>query len=471
MSVQRFTTTTEINRPAPEVFRWHERAGALERLTPPWEKIEILSSSGGITEGQRVALRQKFGPFWLNWEVEHRGYIEGKQFRDVALRGPFAQWDHLHRVIAGVPSACKLEDTITYRLPMGFLGELLVGGRVRGQLAQLFSFRHERTVEDLNAAAQYGAVRPMQFLVSGASGLVGKALIPFLRSQGHEVIRLVRHAASAPDEVTWDPEKGTLDLHRFKGLDAVIHLAGASVGRRWSPAVRDEIWKSRILGTRLLVEALGKLRHRPFVFLSASATGIYGHRGDEELDERSERGSGFLADVCDAWEREAEAVEALGIRPVMMRTGMVLTPAGGALGKLLPFFRKGLGGRLGSGEQWISWISIDDLVGAYYHAVLDQRCVHEVNAVAPAAVTNREFTEVLAEVLHRPALLPVPGPILRGALGQMAEDVLLASTRVVPGVLEYSGYRFRHPELKTALGFLLGRPSSALSGRGPTASA
>lgn len=457
MSLQRFNHTTEIGRPSEEVFSWHERPGVLERLTPPWERIEILSPASGVTNGQRARLRQKFGPFWLNWEVEHRDYVEGKQFRDVALRSPFPHWEHLHRVIAGVPAECRLEDNITYGLPGGVVGHWLMGGKVRRRLTQLFAFRHERTVADLTAAAQYGAVRPMQFLISGASGLVGKALIPFLRSQGHAVVRLVRHRPVAPDEVFWDPVKGELDLHRFKTIDAVIHLAGSSVARRWSPAVRDEIWNSRVVGTRVLVDALSKLRHRPFVFLCASAIGIYGSRGNEELDERSDRGRGFLANVCDAWEHEAEAVEALGIRPVMMRTGMVLSPAGGALGKLLPLFRKGLGGRLGGGEQWTSWISIDDLVGAYYHAVLDQRCVHEVNAVAPGAVTNREFTETLSRVLRRPAWFPVPRPMLRAAMGEMADHVLLSSIRVIPGVLDYSGYRFRHPRLEDALRFLLGR--------------
>lgn len=458
MSVQRFNYTTEVHRPSGDVFRWHERPGALERLTPPWDKIEVTApSEGGVANGTRANVRQKFGPFWLNWDVEHRDYVEGKQFRDVALRGPFTQWEHLHRVIAVTAATCQLEDSISYQVPGGALGKLCAEGLVRRELGRLFAFRHERTVMDLAVSAQYGAVRPMQFLVSGASGFVGKALIPFLRSQGHEIVRLVRHRSSKPDEVYWDPEKGGLDLHRFRSLDAVIHLAGATVARRWSPAVRAEIQNSRVLGTRTLVDALSKLRHRPFVFISASATGIYGDCADAQLDEASARGTGFLADVCAAWEHEAELVGSLGIRPVMMRTGMVLSPAGGALGKLLPLFRAGLGGRLGAGNQWTSWISIDDLVGAYYHAVLDQRCSHEVNAVAPEPVTNREFTATLARVLGRPALLSVPKPILSAAMGKMADEVLLTSARVIPGMLEHAGYQFRYPRLEGALRFLLGR--------------
>lgn len=457
MSVQRFQFSTEINRPAREVFEWHERPGALERLIPPWEKIEVLSPARSLADGERVKLRQKIGPFWTGWEVEHRGYIDGKEFRDVALSGPFASWEHVHRVAAGSPAECVLKDEITYRLPAGPLGQLFGAGKARRELERTFKFRHERTVADVMLSARYGAVRPMQILISGASGLVGTALIPFLRTQGHEVFRLVRRQPAGDHEIFWDPERGELDLHRFKTLDAVIHLAGASVSERWSPRVKEAIWNSRVKGTRTLVDAVAKMRHRPFAFISASGTGIYGSRGDETLHEGSERGRGFLADVCDAWEQEVEVVEELGLRPVMLRTGMVLTPRGGALAKLLPVFRAGLGGRVGSGQQWVSWISIDDLVGAYYHALLDQRCIHEVNAVAPTPVTYREFAATLARVLRRPAFLPAPAPALRAVFGEMADELLLTSARVAPDVLEESGYAFRHPELEGALRFLLGR--------------
>lgn len=460
MGSTHFRYQSAISRPAGEVFRWHEQPGVLQRLTPPWEKIEIVREAAGVANGQRAELRQKVGPFWINWEVEHRGYDENREFRDVAVRGPFPEWEHRHRFQADGASATQLTDEITYRLPGGALGEWLAGGWTRRKLQRLFAFRHERTLHDLKWAARYGAVRPMRFLISGASGLVGRALVPFLRSQRHEVVRLVRHRPASPDEVQWDPAGGELDHHQLKGIDAVIHLAGAGIaGHRWSRSVRDEIWRSRIQSARTLITALEKLRHRPFVFVSASATGIYGSRGAEILHEESGRGTGFLADVCAGWEDEAAAVEALDIRPVMLRTGMVLSPDGGALARLLPLFRKGLGGRLGSGEQWMSWIGIDDLVGAYYHAVLDQRCSHAVNAVSPHPVTNSEFTRTLAHVLGRPALLPVPAPALRLGLGHMANELLLASARVEPRVLEDSGFRFRHPHLEEALRFVLGRPA------------
>jgi hypothetical protein len=312
--------------------------------------------------------------------------------------------------------------------------------------------------DDLAMAARYGAVRPLRFLMSGASGLVGRALVPFLRSQGHEVIRLVRHQPRAADEIFWDPVKGGLDLARLRQIDAVIHLAGEGIaGGRWTAARRDAIRASRVLGTRTLVEAVDKLRHRPFVFITASATGFYGDGGAQVLREGDRRGNGFLAEVCEAWEREAAVARGYGIRVVKLRTGVVLSPAGGVLAKLLPWFRLGLGGRFGDANAWMSWISIDDLVGAFYHAVLDQRCNGPVNAVAPEPVTNAEFAATLARVLRRPAILPVPKIALKLAFGALADETLLSSARVLPMRLLDAQYRFRHERLEDALRHVLGR--------------
>ncbi|MBK9989750.1 MAG: TIGR01777 family protein [Verrucomicrobia bacterium] len=457
MSLQTFTKSISLRRPVAEVFAWHERAGALERLTPPWERVEVLEQTGGIRDGGRVVLRSKVGPFWSRWEVEHRGYDEKRVFRDVLLKGPFAFWEHAHRFKIDSAASCTLTDEINYRLPLGFLGRA-GSAFARSKLERLFAYRHAVLAEDLAMVESYGSVRSMRFLVSGASGLVGRALVPFLRSQGHEVIRLVRHKAHGPDEVFWDPEKGVLDLASVRMLDAVVHLAGANVAEgRWTAARREEIRASRVLGTRTLVTALDRLRHRPFVLVTASATGFYGDAGDKKLFESDKRGSGFLADVCEAWEREAAVSRGFGIRVAKLRTGVVLSPAGGALAKLLPLFSAGLGGRISSGNQWMSWISIDDMIGAIYHAVLDQRCNGPVNAVAPEPVTNAEFTATLAHVLRRPAILPVPTAALHLAFGAMADETLLASARVMPGRLTESQFYFRHIRLEQALRHLLGR--------------
>ncbi len=466
MSVSTFTRSIRIARPAAEVFAWHERPGAFERLAPPWQKLQLISRSGGIRDGATVSLRTKIGPLWVRWDVEHRDYIEGVQFRDVQRRGPFAHWEHLHRVEPVEDGrACVLTDAITYQLPFGALGRWFGGALARRELSRLFDYRHALTRADIEGAARYIAVRPMTFLVAGSSGLVGRALTAFLQTQGHTVLRLVRRATRTADEVFWNPSTGEMPAQALRGVDVVVNLAGENIAEgRWTEERKTVLRSSRIDSTRTLVKAMAAIkseRLRPFVFISASATGFYGSRGDEQLDEESAAGGGFLAGVCADWEREAVVAEELGVRVVRLRTGVVLTPAGGALAKLLPVFAAGLGGPLGCGKRWMSWISLEDLVGAIYHAVLDWRCYGPVNAVAPQPVTNAEFTATLARVLHRPAVLPVPPCALRLALGEMADETLLSSARVYPGRLQEAGYRFRHENVEAALRSSLGRAASA----------
>jgi uncharacterized protein len=459
-----FKQSVRIARPAVDVFGWHEKPGAFTRLAPPWQKLELIAAQGGIRDGATVSLRTKIGPVWVLWDVEHQDYVEGVQFRDVQRRGPFAEWTHLHRVEPDGETASVLTDEIRYRLPFGVLGRVLGGGFARAELARLFAYRHALTQADLETVTRYISVRPMTFLIAGASGLVGRALGAFLQTQGHRVIRLVRREAQGSDEVRWDPANGQLDEHAMRGVDAVINLAGEGIAdARWTAARKTVILKSRVDSTRTLVAAMSRLtRGRPFVFVSGSATGVYGNRGDETLTENATRGRGFLADVCVAWEQEALAAEALGVRVVRLRTGIVLTAAGGALAKMLPAFQAGLGGPLANGKMWMSWISLDDLVGVIYHAVLDQRCAGALNAVAPGAVTNAEFTQVLARVVRRPAVLPVPAMALRLLFGEMADEMLLTSARVVPEKLQEAEYVFRHATLEAALRHGMGRLISKL---------
>jgi uncharacterized protein len=457
VSVQTFERSIRLSRPPRDVFAWHERPGVLERLTPPWENV-VVESHDGIANGARAVLRAKAGPFWTRWEVEHRDYDEGRQFRDVQLKGPFARWEHLHRVKGEGAGEAYLFDEIRYAPPLGPLGEAVAGRWIRRKLDRLFAYRHAVTRDDLEWAARYGSVRPMKVAIAGASGLVGRALAVWLRTQGHDVVRLVRRPPAGEKEIFWEPAKGQLDPHALRGVDVLVNLAGENVAAgRWTRARREAIWASRVQATQTLTDTLAKMRHRPFVFINASATGIYGNRGGEQLDERSERGAGFLADVCDAWEHEAEGAAASGVRTVLMRFGVILTPAGGALAKVLPVFRAGLGGRLGHGRQWMSWIGIDDAVGAIYHAILNQRCAGPMNVTAPVPVTNAEYTATLARVLRKPALLPAPRWALRAAVGAMADEALFGSMRAYPQNLLESGFVFRHEKLEPALRFLLGR--------------
>jgi uncharacterized protein (TIGR01777 family) len=452
-----FRRSVRIERPAAEVFAWHEREGAFARLCPPWERVEVTRHVGGIRNGARVSLRTKVGPIWARWEIEHRDFIEGRQFRDVLLSGPFAKWEHLHLIEAAGGNACVLTDEIRYRLPLGVLGRIGGGAFTRWQLSRMFTFRHAITKADL----EYAEAGPKKcVLVSGASGLVGGALVAFLLTQGHSVRRLVRRAVRAEGEFLWNPAKGEIDPAALAGVDAVVHLSGENVaGGRWTAARKQAILASRVESTRTLAAGMAKMAEgtRPEVLVSAAAVGYYGERGDEQLGEEASLGSGFLAGVCAAWEGELAAVEKLGVRTVALRTGVVLSPAGGALAKMLPVFLLGAGGRLGSGRQWMSWITSEDLCALYLRAVNDRTWRGAFNAVAPEPVTNAEFTAVLARVLGRPAVLPVPTGVLKLIFGEMADETLLASTRAVPEKAAADGFAWRHANLEDALRHVLGR--------------
>lgn len=459
--MSRFLRRVSLPAPAAEAFAWHARAGALERLTPPWEPVRVESRSGGIEDGARVVLRIGVGPATLRWVAEHRGHVAGVRFRDVQVSGPFARWEHTHSFEPADSTSCLLEDRIEYALPAGAAGAALAGHLVRARLARMFDYRHRVTAEDLRAHARYGRGQPMQVLVSGASGLIGSALVPLLTTGGHEVVRLVRRRPRRGEAaVEWDPERGVKDASRLEGLDAVVHLAGEGVAEgRWTVERKSRIRLSRVHGTRLLAEALAGLKRPPRVLVSASAIGVYGDRGDETLEERSSPGLGFLAEVGQDWEAAATPAAAAGVRVVLPRFGIVLSPRGGALARMLLPFRLGAGGRVGSGRQWMSWVALDDAVTAVLHALATPGLSGPVNVVAPEPVTNAEFARTLARVLGRPALAPVPAFAARLAFGEMADALLLASQRVAPARLLATGFEFRQPRLEPALRHLLGRPA------------
>ena len=297
----------------------------------------------------------------------------------------------------------------------------------------------------------------MKIVVSGASGLIGTQLVAKLSSSGHEVVRLVRRSPKS-GEIQWNPKSGTLDAAALEGTDAVIHLSGAGIGdKRWTDGYRKEILDSRTATTALLATTMASLSRKPSVFLSGSAIGIYGARNDEQLTEVSTHGTGFLAEVCEQWEAAAKPAVDAGIRTVYLRTGIVLSPKGGALKKLLPLFKLGVGGKFGSGKQWQSWISIDDEIGAIEH-LLTANVSGAVNLTAPNPVTNAEFTKVLASVLKRPAIVPVPTfapKILLG--GELADALLFTGQRVIPAALNASGYMFKHTTLESAFRSLLSK--------------
>ena len=298
----------------------------------------------------------------------------------------------------------------------------------------------------------------MKVLVSGSHGLVGTALIRSLASDGHEIVRLVRAAPSSAAEVEWHPNEGRIDAAKLEGLDAVVHLAGESIAaNRWTSAKKRAIRDSRVKGTGLLSDTLARLSRPPAVFVSASAIGYYGDRGDELLTENSAPGNDFLSGVCVEWENATRPAVAKGIRTVNTRFGIILDANEGALGKMLTPFRMGIGGRVGSGKQWVSWIAIEDVVGGLKSVITDTSISGPVNFVAPNPVTNAEFTKTLGHVLSKPTLFPVPEFGVRLAFGEMADALLLASQRVEPRVLKERSFRFMWPALEPALRHLLSK--------------
>jgi uncharacterized protein (TIGR01777 family) len=300
----------------------------------------------------------------------------------------------------------------------------------------------------------------MKVAITGASGLLGSALVPFLTTGGHEVVRLVRRAPKAKDEVRWDPGAGEIDAAALEGVDAIVNLSGENIaGGRWTDARKALLRSSRVGPTGLLARTLAGLKHKPKVLVSASAVGYYGDRGDAWVNEKDAPADDFLARLSVEWEKAAEPASRAGIRVVHPRIGVVLSPAGGALGKMLLPFKAGLGGVLGPGTQYMSWIAMDDLLGVVHHLLVRTDLAGPVNATAPEAVTNAVFTKTLGRVLGRPTVAPVPAFALRLAFGEMADATLLTGARVRPGRLLATGYRFRFPEVEGALRHVLGRPA------------
>jgi uncharacterized protein (TIGR01777 family) len=299
--------------------------------------------------------------------------------------------------------------------------------------------------------------------VTGSTGLIGSALVSALEAGGHLVRPVVRRPAREKDHaIRWEPVAGTIDAVELGGVDAVVHLAGANVaGRRWTSAYKAQIRDSRVLGTRLLCKTIAAMTTKPAVLVSASAVGYYGDRGDEQVDESSPPGRGFLADVCQQWEAETGVARDAGVRVVNLRFGLVLSRDGGALAQMLTPFKMGVGGAIGSGRQYLSWIAIDDAVRAIEFALQAAAIAGPVNAVAPEPVTNRQFTEALGRVLNRPTILPMPAFAARLAFGEMADEMLLTGVRAMPHALNNAGFTFRYPQLEPALQHILNNSSAS----------
>lgn len=456
-SIQTFTYTSLFDCTAEELYVFHSRSGALERLLPPWDGSEVVWKKGSLAPGGRVLMKLKQGPLPINWEAHHVEEIPGVMFRDIQHRGPFAQFRHTHR-FADTDGGAQLTDTIEFALPCERMLPSLAGRHVIDTLTRIFTYREHVLREDLKLHARCSQ-KPLRLLISGASGVLGRVLLPLLTTGGHQVWTLVRRPPSPGSrEIFWDPWNGILQASQLPELDGVIHLAGEYIGvGRWTTEKKRQVVESRKRGTWLLAKTITRLPKPPKVLLSASAVGYYGDCGDKIIDEDTPGGDDFISEVCKAWEFGAAPAAKAGIRTVTMRLGVALTPRGGALQRLLttdPFF---IFRKFGSGSQYISWMSIDDMVSAMLHCLVTPQLHGPVNIAAPQPVTNQEMLATLARVAQRPQLLSIPSSSLRILYGQMADEVVLSGCRVSVGKLEKSGFSFRHPTLEKALRSLLGK--------------
>jgi uncharacterized protein (TIGR01777 family) len=419
-----FAHRTRLHAPAEEVLRWIERPGAFERLTPPWEKVHVVPRDRG-----------RFMPFVHNRVVKHRYLVESDG-----------------------EAACYLEDRIEYELPMGALGHAVLAGMVRRRLERMFAYRSEVLAADLAAHARFRRRGPLRVLISGSTGMLGSALIPFLTTGGHEVVRLVRRPVGKEEAITWNPSAGELDAAQLEGFDAFIHLSGEYIADgHWNRSKRERVWSSRVDTTKLLVRAISQLKQPPKVLVCASGTGFYGEGGARELDEDSPPGeSCFFVDMVKAWEAAAQEASACGVRVVNCRIGVVLSPVGGALKSMLPAFRWGGGSVLGSGREATGWVTLDDLIGMMHFAVMCDELRGPVNFVVPQPVTQHELSAAIGRVLHRPVWFRIPNAAVRWIFSPELAEAMSWSQRVVPRRLMNAAYRYRYPDLDHGLKHVLG---------------
>lgn len=455
------------------LFDYHRARGAIDRLIPPWERVTVLSSQDSLEVGSKVVLENSLFGIRQTWRASHVELDPGKLFVDRIDQGPFRSWLHRHEFDAIAVGQSRLTDRIEFELPLAPASHLALGW-VRDQLQAMFRYRHCITADDIAAHARLLPLFPPsenpRIAITGSTGLIGQRTLELASVLGIDVIRVVRaETKSGRQRDPANVRSAKLDLYSaedrntLEGLDAVIHLGGASIGdRRWSPRVKQTLRDSRVQSTQKLVDFFRQLDRPPKALVSASGVGIFGDRGDELCREDSQPGPSddFLVSVAREWEAAAQPFESLG-RVAIARFGMVLHPRAGALAKLLTPMKLGLGGPIGSGRQVWPWVHVDDAANILLHLAFQPNCVGPYHVVSPELTTNRQFTQSLATVLHRPAILPMPAMGMKLLLGEMAGPLLLASTKATTERLIASGYQFRFTNLRSAFANLLGREEPA----------
>ncbi len=451
-----FNYSSELSCTAEKLYEYHARPGALERLLPPWERTTVIEKIGSLDPGGKVTLKMHVGPLPLTWIAHHLENDPGKMFRDIQYKGPFKRFEHTHRFNKS-ENGVRLEDSIEFELPLQPLVPKFMRNQIKKMLYRNFRYREHVLREDLRLHSRYSK-KPLRLLISGAGGVLGQTLVPLLTTGGHKVFRLVRRPPESPQEIFWDPAKQIIDSAAIPEIDAVIHLAGEYIGlSRWSDTKKRKVLESRINGTTLLAKTIAGRSEKPKTFLSASAIGYYGDRGNQQLNEAEPQGDTFLSEVCNSWEQATAPAQKAGIRTVTLRFGVGLTPQGGALERLLHASPFAYIRCFGSGNQYISWTSLDDMAAAIIHCIQTPALEGPVNIAAPTPVTNKELIRTLSQVTRKPRVHALPGPLLQAVYGQMAHEILLASCRVSSQKLIDSGFNYRHPELFSTLQILLGK--------------
>jgi uncharacterized protein (TIGR01777 family) len=456
-----FIKSTKIPATNKDAFDYHAREGALERLVPPWSILTVTGHERDIRDGAISTFKVSLGPIGFKWMAAHFGYLQDQQFKDKMIKGPFQSWIHTHSFIPDEIGHCIMEDKIAYSPRFGKLGPILLNNTIQNSLNQLFHYRHRILSNDINLWKIAGRNKGQKILITGSHGLIGSSLIPLLTAAGeHKITRLARPPSNRNNtnshSIVWDPSDDKVNVKELEGFDVVVHLAGENIFGRWTDSKKQRILESRIKSTRLLCDSLIKLANPPSTLICASAIGFYGNRGDEVLDEESKPGSGFLSDVCQKWEESTETARDAGIRVVNTRFGVVLTPKGGILQKLLAPSRLGLSFRLGDSNRYISWVSIEDVIGSIFYSIINSSIRGPVNVVSPNPVTSLEFSKTLARIVKSKIMLPISQKLVRMMFGELEDALISSSALVVPNKLSSAGYRFVNPKVEDTLRLLVG---------------
>ncbi len=458
-----FAHTANFNANKKEIWNWYNSDGAFRRIMPEWEGIQPMAA-GRLVDGDETIFKVKMGPFRQKWVARHHSVIDGESFADRMIKGPFGAWNHNHKFEAGKNGTTAVVDNVEYKLPLHFFTGWSAGFTVLPRMKQMFEFRSVRVANDLKQIQATANLPRQRILVSGSTGMIGLQLCAFLEAAGHDVHRLLRPSTKLPPDVDstkivrWNDLTGEIIEGDMNGFDSIIHLAGAGIGdKRWSKKRLKLIRDSRIIPTQNLAKIIANLENPPKKLLSSSAIGFYGNRGTEVLDEESESGDDLLSDLCKDWENASNEAKDSGINVIHLRTGIVMSPLGGALAKLLLPAKFGAGGPVGGGKQMQSWISLDDEIYAIHHLMMKEDSEGVYNLTATNPVAQKQFAKTLGRVLRRPAFAPLPGFVIKLLFGQMGKKLVLEGQDVRPTRLLESGYEFTHSELETCLRSCLGK--------------